>query len=70
MIKINAAQVQWLVKNKPETEHYYNNDICNSKLYCNEFSELDLPFNNWDCYYLTQNTYNELPEAFKTLNGC
>ena len=67
MIQLTATQVEWLVNNKPETEHYYNNDICNPELYCTEFSELDLPFNNWDCYYLTSETYNQLPTEFKQL---
>jgi len=68
MIKINPAQIWWLVVNQPETELYtveYNGEVqswsCTVTIEDIETSELGQPF------YLETETYNSLPQTFKDL---
>lgn len=69
---INAAQVEWLVTNKPDTNH----DIIDPSEFTGEFHPCRA-FNGeeleWQAhglkleYYLTPETYNALPQEFKDL---
>jgi hypothetical protein len=72
MVRINLKQVEWLVNNKPETEH----DIIDPSEFTGEFhpcraftsEDLDWQAHGIDLeYYLTPNTYSSLPQTFKDL---
>jgi hypothetical protein len=75
MIQINRKQVEWLINNKPNTDH----DFINLSEYTGEFhpcrvfigEELIWPAYGVELdYYLTPDTYSELPATFKALSEC
>jgi len=72
MIKINRKQLEWLITNKPNTDH----DIINPSEFTGEFhpcrafngEELEWPAHGVELeYYLTPNTYSSMPIEFKQL---
>jgi len=72
MIKINRKQLEWLITNKPNTDH----DFINPSEYTGEFhpcrafngEELEWPAHGVELeYYLTPNTYSSMPIEFKDL---
>ena len=67
MIQINPKQVEWLVANKPDTEHTYANKSRSdlSKRLCIHDVSLANGINY--TYYLTPDVYNSLPQTFKQL---
>jgi hypothetical protein len=68
MVQINAAQVEWLVANKPETEHAIEVYDDNLKMFLS-LSDVDIKYCQIKTfnYYLTPETYNALPQTFKDL---
>ena len=70
MILINTKQVKWLVINQPETEFQLKDwsGISNEK----RFYEDDILYSKKGQlqYYLTTETYNQLPTEFKQLSQC
>jgi hypothetical protein len=71
MIRINPRQVEWLVFNQPETEHDIQDphDLRGEFQTCNDFWGVDIDFAKEGAfeYYLTPETYNALPQTFKSL---
>jgi len=70
MIQLNAKQVEWLTINQPDTEFL----VINRK--DSQDVQLQKKFTPWDVlifvgflfdYYLTPDTYNQLPIEFKQL---
>jgi len=71
MIKINPAQIRWLVVNQPETEHEIQEPHKPKWDFqtCKDFWGVDIDFakEGTFIYYLTPEIYNSLPTEFKQL---
>lgn len=69
MILINAAQVEWLVINQPETEHCFKEPEKTETRIDRGFWQVDIQLAQCNVYeyYLTPETYNQLPTEFKQL---
>lgn len=64
---INAAQVEWLVINQPETEYYLQDHVGEYHLE-DGFCSLDIERASISYeHYLSPETYNSLPQTFKDL---
>lgn len=65
--EINAAQVEWIFQNTPETEHFYYDDN-GAEFYCEKFKSLDSDLaNDGVKHKILTTTYNSLPDEFKAL---
>ena len=71
MVQINPKQVEWLVLNQPETEHYIECLKAFSRQLFNTFKQSDIFYSKGTDYeyYLTPETYNSLPQTFKDLTN-
>jgi len=72
MININSKQLEWLITNKPNTDHDFINPSESTGEFhpCRAFNgeELEYPAHGVELqYFLTPNTYSSMPIEFKDL---